>query len=189
LSCGAFASRSLAPDIDAARQLAAAGVPALVFSEPADLPHVELRLARGHGRAGQHVDFAAGSLLDPLPASWRGGVSLVCANVPCVPRGAYEVSLDAPARAYVGGGRDGLGLQWRLAEQARDGLSPGGWLLVQLAPSQWAPYRETLDRLGFEALEARGDGVAVVGAGRRPGGRCANVGYARPMRGSQSRCT
>jgi release factor glutamine methyltransferase len=118
-----------------------------------------------------HVDFAAGSLLDPLPASWRGRVSLVIANVPCVPPDACEGSLDAPVRAYVGGGRDGLGLQRRLAEEARDVLGPGGWLLIQLAPSQWVPYRETLDRLGFEALETLGDGVAVVGAGRRPGGR------------------
>lgn len=127
---------------------------------------------RNQRRLGSaQVAFAVGSLLDPLPPTWRGQVSLIVANVPCVAPDAYEGSLDAPARAYVGAGRDGLGLQRRLAEQARDVLCPGGWLLVQLAPSQWVPYRETLHRLGFEALEASGDGVAVVGAGRRPGGR------------------
>jgi release factor glutamine methyltransferase len=138
-----------------------------------DLDAGALTWARRNARrlGSPHVDFAAGSLLDPLPASWRGRVSLVFANVPCVPPDACEASLDAPARAYVGGGRDGLGLQRRLAEEARDVLGPGGWLLIQLSPPQWVPYRETLDRLGFEALEARGDGVAVVGAGRRPGGR------------------
>ena len=93
------------------------------------------------------------------------------ANVPCVPPDAYGGSLDAPAEAYVGGGPDGLGLQRRLAQQACDVLAPGGWLLVQLAPSQWASYRESLHRLGFDALEASGDDVAVVGAGRRPGDR------------------
>ena len=137
-----------------------------------DLDAGALTWARRNGRRlrSPHVEFAAGSLLDPLPASWRGRVSVVTANVPCVPPDAYEGSLDAPARAYVGGGRDGLHLQRRLAEEARGVLGPGGWILIQLAPSQWLPYRETLDRLGFEALEARGDGVAVVGAARRPGG-------------------
>ena len=136
-----------------------------------DLDAGALTWARCNARrlGSPHVDFAAGSLLDPLPASWRGVVSVVTANVPCVPPDAYEGSLDAPARAYLGAGRDGLGLQRRLAEQARDVLSPGGWLLVQLVPSQWVSYRETLARLGFEALEARDDGVAVIGAGRRPG--------------------
>jgi len=138
-----------------------------------DLDAGALSWARRNGRrlGAPQVAFAAGSLLDPLPRAWHGRVSIVTANVPCVPPDAYAGSLDAPAEAYVGGGRDGLELQRRLAQQACDVLSPGGWLLVQLAPSQWASYRESLHRLGFDALEASGDDVAVVGAGRRPGHR------------------
>ena len=112
------------------------------------------------------VRFAAGSLLDPVPRSLHGRATLVTANVPCIPPDAFETSTDAPARAYVGTDPDGLGLQRRLAEQARDVLAPGGWLLVQLAPSQWMSYEASLRELGYETEGAHGDEVAVVGIGR-----------------------
>jgi len=112
------------------------------------------------------VRFAPGSLLDPLPAAFRGRVTLVVANIPCLPPGSFEGASDAPAEAYVGTGLEGLGLQRRLAEQARNTLHPGGWLLVQLAPSQWPTYRATLSELGYETGETLGDDVAVAGAAR-----------------------
>ena len=57
----------------------------------------------------------------------------------------------------------------RLAEQAREVLRPGGWLVVQLAPARWDSFRHALERLGFEQLEARGDDVAMAAAARWPG--------------------
>ena len=130
-----------------------------------------LAWARRNGRrlGARDVEFAAGSLLDPVPRAWRGRVALVAANMPCVPADCYGASLDAPALAYVGQDADALGLQRRLAQQAWDVLRPGGWLLVQLAPAQRAPYREALDRLGFDSQDVGGDAVAVVAAARRPG--------------------
>ncbi len=125
---------------------------------------------RNRRRCGLHrVDFASGSLLDPVPASWEGCVSVVVANVPCIPPDSFEGASDAPEQAYVGTGPDGLDLHRRLAEQARDALRPGGWLLVQLAPLQWEVYRQSLEALGYQALGARGGDVAVIGAARWPG--------------------
>lgn len=137
-----------------------------------DLDEAALAWARRNGRrlGISHAEFAAGSLLEPVPAAARGRVSLVVGNVPCVPPAAFEGSLDAPAQAYVGADADGLGLQRRLAADARDVLAPGGWLLVQLAPSQWAPYRDALRGFGFDQLHVRGGPVAVVAAGRWTGG-------------------
>ena len=136
-----------------------------------DLDERALRWARRNARRMRmgHVRFAAGSLLDPLPADVRRGVSVVTANVPCVPPDSFAGALDAPAQAYVGVGSDGLGLQRALAAEARAVLRPGGWLLVQLAPSQWPAYRETLRDLGYDAPAADGGSVAVVAAGRWSG--------------------
>lgn len=116
-----------------------------------------------------HAQFAAGSLLEPVPGDLRGRVTLVVGNVPCVPPDAFEGSLDAPAQAYVGADADGLGLQRTVAADARGVLAPGGWLLVQLGPSQWDPFRAALQDLGYDELHVRGGPVAVVGAGRWPG--------------------
>ena len=136
-----------------------------------DLDERALKWARRNSRrlGLSHVRFASGSLLDPVPEELRSRVSLMTANVPCVPRDDFEGSLDAPAQAYVGVGADGLGLQRMLAGQARAVLAPGGWLLVQLAPSQWPAYRETLHDLGYDRLDASGGSVAVVASGRWPG--------------------
>lgn len=136
-----------------------------------DVDDGALRWARRNARRLHvpEVEFVAGSLLDPLPSSLRGRVSAVVANVPCVPPGAFEGAADASREAYVGADADGLGLQRRLAEQARDVLRPGGSLLVQLVPSQWPAYRASLAQLGYEPEDAQGDELAVVGVARWPG--------------------
>lgn len=136
-----------------------------------DVDERALTWAQRNGRrlGMPHVRFACGSLLDPVPADVRTRVSLIAANVPCVPPDSLERNLDAPARAYAGADPDGLGLQRRLAADCRPLLHPGGWLLVQLAPSQWPAYRETLRDLGFEALDVQGGPTAIVAAGRWAG--------------------
>jgi release factor glutamine methyltransferase len=115
-----------------------------------------------------HVQFATGSLLDSLPASLHGRVDLVGANVPCLPPGSFAGAADAPNEAYVGSDPDGLGLQRRLAEQARRVLKPGGWLLVQLAPSQWPAYAEVVNGLGYRTEAPRADEIAVITAVQAP---------------------
>jgi release factor glutamine methyltransferase len=126
---------------------------------------------RNARRLGLDATFAAGSLLEPLPPDLRGNVSVVTANIPCVPSAEFSGAGDAPASAYVGAGPDGLGLQRRLADQARSALRPGGHLVLQLAPSQWAGFAGELAGLGYEPGGADGEGVAVVGTARWPGAR------------------
>jgi release factor glutamine methyltransferase len=125
-----------------------------------------IRNARQLGVPG--VEFIQGSLLDPLPDSLSGSVAMVVANVPCVPVGDFGGASDAPREAYVGADADGLGLQRRLAQQARIHLRPGGWLLVQLAPAQWPEYCRVVGELGFEVEGSYGDEIAVVASARRP---------------------
>jgi release factor glutamine methyltransferase len=85
-----------------------------------------------------------GDLYDPLPATLRGGVDILLANVPYVP--TEEVGLlPAEARLHeaavaLDGGTDGLDVLRRVAAGAPRWLAPGGHLLVETSERQvpWA---------------------------------------------------
>jgi release factor glutamine methyltransferase len=81
-----------------------------------------------------------GDLYQPLPASLRGRVGLLVANVPYVPTG--EIGFLPPeARAHeplvaLDGGPDGLDVLRRVAAGAPDWLAPGGHLLIETSERQ-----------------------------------------------------
>jgi len=81
-----------------------------------------------------------GDLYQPLPASLRGRVSLVVANVPYVPTG--EIGFLPPeARAHeplvaLDGGPDGLDVLRRVAAEAPLWLASGGSLLIETSERQ-----------------------------------------------------
>jgi release factor glutamine methyltransferase len=84
-----------------------------------------------------------GDLYRPLPASVRGRVGLVVANVPYVPTG--EIGFLPPeARAHeplvaLDGGADGLDVLRHVAAGAPDWLAPGGHLLIETSERQARP--------------------------------------------------
>jgi len=81
-----------------------------------------------------------GDLYQPLPASLRGQVGLVVANVPYVPTG--EIGFLPPeARVHeplvtLDGGPDGLDVLRRVAAEAPSWLAPGGHLLIETSERQ-----------------------------------------------------
>jgi len=81
-----------------------------------------------------------GDLYQPLPASLRGRVGLVVANVPYVPTG--EIGFLPPeARAHeplvaLDGGPDGLDVLRRVVAGAPEWLAPGGHLLIETSERQ-----------------------------------------------------
>lgn len=81
-----------------------------------------------------------GDLFEPLPATLRGRVDLLAANVPYVPTG--EIGLLPPeARRYepreaLDGGADGLDVLRRVSAAAPRWLTPGGHLLVETSEGQ-----------------------------------------------------
>lgn len=82
----------------------------------------------------------AGDLDAPLPATLRGRVDVLVANVPYVPTGAIAgmpaESRDHEPRATVDGGADGLEVVRRLAAAAPRWLKPGGRVLVETGEDQ-----------------------------------------------------
>jgi release factor glutamine methyltransferase len=82
---------------------------------------------------GGHV--FEGDLYKALPNSLKGHVNILVANVPYVPTVAIEL-LPQEARLHepkvaLDGGKDGLDIQRRVAEEAPIWLAPGGHLLVE----------------------------------------------------------
>ncbi len=158
LCCGAGAiGAALAAAVDHAEVHAADIDPAAVRCARQNLP-------------GGHV--YQGDLYEPLPASLRGQVSVLAANVPYVPSG--EIGFLPPeARAYepraaLDGGADGLGVLRRVAAGAPGWLAPGGHLLIETSERQ-APLAEaafTAGGLTVRVATSTELGAAVV-IGRR----------------------
>ena len=81
-----------------------------------------------------------GDLYQPLPASLRGRVGILAANVPYVPTGEIG-SLPAEARAHeplvaLDGGPEGLDVLRRVAAGAPWWLASGGHLLIETSERQ-----------------------------------------------------
>ncbi|MDQ0285023.1 release factor glutamine methyltransferase [Desulfofundulus luciae] len=96
--------------------------------------------ARRHRVSGRII-FLAGDLLSPLQKILSpGSLSLVAANLPYIPSAAVGQLMPDVARyephLALDGGCDGLELYRRLVPQARELLAPGGYLLMEIDPSQ-----------------------------------------------------
>lgn len=105
----------------------------------ADIEPAAVRCARRNvGAVGGEV--FEGDLDEPLPASLRGTVDLLLANVPYVPTG--EIGRMPPEarehepRVTLDGGADGLEVLRRVVVVAPTWLRPGGHLLVETSDEQ-----------------------------------------------------
>jgi release factor glutamine methyltransferase len=159
LCCGAGAiGAALAAAVDRA-EVHAADV------DPAAVRCARLNLPEGH--------VYQGDLYRPLPASLRGRVAVLAANVPYVPTG--EIGFLPPEarqhepRAALDGGADGLAVLRRVAAGAPEWLAPGGHLLIETSERQAPGADAAFAASGLAARVARSPDldVAVV-IGRRP---------------------
>jgi len=115
-----------------------------------------------------------GDLYEPLPASLRGRVDILLANVPYVPAG--EVALLPPearhyeARLALDGGPDGLGVLRRVTAAAPAWLAPGGHLLSEISERQVAAATAAATGAGLGArVERSAEHGATVLVATRPG--------------------
>jgi release factor glutamine methyltransferase len=139
----------------------------------ADLEPAAVRCARRNvATVGGHV--YEGDLYEPLPATLRGRVDILLANVPYVPTG--EVGLLPPEarvhepRMALDGGADGLDVLRRVTAEAPRWLAPGGHLLVETSERQAPRAVETFARNGLIPRVARSEELnATVVIGRCTG--------------------
>jgi release factor glutamine methyltransferase len=109
-----------------------------------------------------------GDLFDPLPASLRGRIDILMANVPYVPSEAVgmmppEARLHEPLVA-LDGGEDGLDVARRVAAAAPQWLAPGGHLLVETGGEQAPRIAEVFAAGGLQPRVSTSDelGATVV---------------------------
>ncbi|MFD7289440.1 putative protein N(5)-glutamine methyltransferase [Streptomyces sp. NPDC059863] len=138
----------------------------------ADIDPAAVRCARRNVAAvGGRV--YEGDLYGPLPATLRGRVDILLANVPYVP--TEEVGLLPQeariheARVALDGGADGLDVLRRVTAEAPRWLAPGGGLLVETSEHQAARAVETVAGSGLIPRVARSEELcATVVVGTMP---------------------
>jgi release factor glutamine methyltransferase len=124
----------------------------------ADLDPASVRCARRNVTGGSVHE---GDLYEALPASLRGRVDILLANVPYVP--SEEIALMPPEarlhepRLALDGGEDGLDVLRRVAAAAPDWLADGGSLLVETSEAQAPRALEAFADAGLAARVARSD--------------------------------
>jgi release factor glutamine methyltransferase len=143
----------------------------------ADLDPVAVRCARRNVAAvgGQVYQ---GDLYGPLPATLRGRIGILIANVPYVP--TADIALLPPeARIYeprlaLDGGADGLGILRRVAADAPSWLAPGGHLLTEASERQVPGIIAATTGAGLTPRVARSEElnatVVIATHGDAPGG-------------------
>jgi release factor glutamine methyltransferase len=116
-----------------------------------------------------------GDLYQPLPATLRGRVNLLVANVPYVP--TEEIGLLPPEarihepRVALDGGADGLEILRRVAAAAPLWLAPDGHLLIETSERQAQQAAEAMAGHGLIPRVTTSDELnATVVIGARPGG-------------------
>ncbi len=136
----------------------------------ADLEPAAVRCARRNlAGIGQVYE---GDLFEPLPATLRGRVDILAANVPYVPTEAIAL-MPPEAREYerriaLDGGSDGLDVLRRVAAEAPDWLAPGGHLLIETSERQAPVAVDAFVRSGLVAEVASSEEFhATVVIGRR----------------------
>ncbi|MEU4250473.1 putative protein N(5)-glutamine methyltransferase [Amycolatopsis sp. NPDC026612] len=154
LCCGSGALGAAFAAALVPRELHAADV------EPAAVECARLNLPDAHVHQGD--------LYGALPASLRGRVDVLLANVPYVPSDAVatmppEARLHEPLVA-LDGGADGLDLARRVAASAPRWLAPGGTLLIESSERQGPVLAEILAAAGLRPRVHEDDerGATVV---------------------------
>jgi release factor glutamine methyltransferase len=141
----------------------------------ADIDPAEVAIARRNLPPLSGADRVfEGDLFDALPSGLRGRVGILIANAPYVP--SAEIALMPPeARDYeprvaLDGGADGIDVQRRIADRAREWLAPGGSLLIETSVRQAPATADAMRAGGLEPRTVRDDELdATVVIGRAPG--------------------
>ncbi|MEI4832350.1 putative protein N(5)-glutamine methyltransferase [Bacillus sp. FJAT-53711] len=150
--------------------LAAAQERIELYSSDIDPAAVQCAL-RNVAATGGHV--YEGDLYEPLPATLRGRVDILVANVPYVPTGMIRIlppeARIHEARVALDGGVDGLNVQRRVAAAAPDWLAPGGHLLIETSERQAKQTVEIFAHNGLIPQVAHSNELdATVVIGTRP---------------------
>ena len=108
---------------------------------------------RNLARTALRVTLLPGEMLEPLHPALGGAVDVIVSNPPYLPDATWEDLQpevhDHEPRDAVIGGEDGLDVVMALLEQAPRWLAVGGWIVMELDPSQTAKVAKLLSVIGY----------------------------------------
>ena len=140
-----------------------------------DVSAEALQVARanlaGIGRAASRVSLHEGSWFDALPASVRGSLDVLISNPPYVTDAEELPAIVAdwePSRALRASG-NGLDDLTVIVDGADEWVTPGGAVILEMAPNQTATITQRFSARGWSArvhIDLQGRDRAVVA--RRP---------------------
>ncbi|MBE0428493.1 MAG: peptide chain release factor N(5)-glutamine methyltransferase [Thermoleophilia bacterium] len=126
-----------------------------------DLSRRALSLARMNAAALGlgNLTFMKSDLFSGAPRSLRGLVDVVTIHPPYVAAGELgslveEIREYEPRQTLTDGSEDGLGLVRRVAEEGVDWIRPGGWLLIEVTPSEFRAIRTLLKSAGYTDIRS-----------------------------------
>jgi release factor glutamine methyltransferase len=118
-------------------------------------------LAPRSPEAAARVRVAQGSWFEALPGTLAGDVALIVSNPPYVSEAEWEalepVVRDHEPRTALVPGPTGFEAIEGLLHHALRWLTPGGSLVIEMAPGQADEVRKTAAQLGYEKPEVRDD--------------------------------
>lgn len=123
-----------------------------------------LAVARGNARRNAVAErvFCLAGDLQSLPP---GPFDMIVSNPPYIPTRDWEQLMpevrDHEPRLALDGGADGLEAYRRIAVQAVQVLSPGGWLLVEVGIGQAADVNALFRAAGLEDVTQRDDYAGI----------------------------
>ena len=107
----------------------------------------------------RNVTFRKSDLFASLPPRLKGEVDVVSIHPPYVPRRvvadlAVEIRKFEPRHTLSDGTSDGLGLVRRVVSEGREWIRPGGWLLIEITPSEFRLIRSLLKGTGYRDIRS-----------------------------------
>jgi release factor glutamine methyltransferase len=126
-----------------------------------DLSADALTQARANAKALRlgNVHFHRGDLFAPIPRELRGRIDAVTLHPPYVPKDEVgdlplEIRGFEPEHTLTDFSEHGLGLAQRTAEEGREWLCPGGWLLIEVSPDRARAVRGLVQRAGYKDVQS-----------------------------------
>ncbi len=107
----------------------------------------------------RNVRFKRSDLFSALSAGLRGKVDVVTIHPPYVPRKEVadlpdEIKKFEPGHTLSDGSHDGLGLVRRVVAEGHEWIRPGGWLLIEIVPSEFRSVRPLLREAGYGEIRS-----------------------------------
>ena len=143
-----------------AQELPSAGVEVWLTDASPDALDVARANIAGIGRHAPNVQVSLGNWCEALPAELRGTFHIIVSNPPYIDTADTEVADEVrkwePGSALFAAD-NGLRDLFSIAQQAKEWLHPGGWLLLEFGHTQALAVSEELKRLGYINIEVKQD--------------------------------